>query len=282
MEHREKKWRILRSVLRNRTSVFGGVLFLAIVLVAVFAPFLAPYDPTYMDVGNRLSGPSKLHPLGTDNFGRDILSRVIYGARTSLSVGVLSVFVAMAIGTLLGSFAAYQGGLLDVVVTEFANILLSFPDVFFGLLILTIFGSGFAQLVAALSLAYLGRFIRLGRASTLSVKEREYVEWARAIGLSPEIIVFKHIVPNILDEILVAATLWVGAAILAQAALSFLGLGLPPPTPTWGSMIREGLDYLLQAPWMSLFPGVATFLSVVALNMLGDGLRDLIDPRTLS
>lgn len=271
--------RTLRAVAKNRLTVVGVFLVLLVTAMAVFAPWIAPCDPAEIDPISRYTGPGRDFPFGSDALGRDVLSRVMYGTRVSLGVGVLSVFIGLMLGVAIGTFAALKGGLLDAMVIESANMLVALPSILLGIMILSIWGSGFFKLVITLAVAYLPRFIRLSRGLTLSIKEKEYIEASRAIGRSDFGIMLYHVIPNALSSNIVAGTLWISAAILAQAGLSFLGLGIAPPTPTWGGMIRDGVSVLMFAPWISVYPGIAIMITVIGFNMVGDGIRDLLDPR---
>lgn len=272
----QRMWRTFR---RNKTSVFGMALTLVIILVAALAPVIAPMDPTVQDVSYRFTSPEASHLLGTDFFGRDVLSRVLYGARISLLVGAASVLVGMVLGILLGMLAAYKGGKLETGIMRLTDVMMSFPDEVFGIMIMVAIGTGLTNLIIAISLLMLPRFIRLAHGPTLALREREYIAAAKAIGVRDVRLIGRHLLPNIFGEQLVMATLWVGTAIRLEANLSFLGLGVSPPTPTWGNMIRVGLDYLTSAWWVSVFPGIAILLTVFAFNLLGDGLRDVSDPK---
>lgn len=272
----QRMWRTFR---RNKTSVFGMALTLVIILVAALAPVIAPMDPTVQDVSYRFTSPEASHLLGTDFFGRDVLSRVLYGARISLLVGAASVLVGMVLGILLGMLAAYKGGKLETGIMRLTDVMMSFPDEVFGIMIMVAIGTGLTNLIIAISLLMLPRFIRLAHGPTLALREREYIAAAKAIGVRDVRLIGRHLLPNIFGEQLVMGTLWVGTAIRLEANLSFLGLGVSPPTPTWGNMIRVGLDYLTSAWWVSVFPGIAILLTVFAFNLLGDGLRDVSDPK---
>lgn len=272
----QRMWRTFR---RNKTSVFGMGLTLVIVLVALLAPLIAPADPTVQDVTYRFTPPEASHLLGTDFFGRDVFSRVLYGARVSLLVGAASVLIGMVGGILLGMLAAFKGGRLETGIMRLTDVMMSFPDEVFGIMIMVAIGTGLTNLIAAISLLMLPRFIRLAHGPTLALREREYIAAAKAIGVRDVRLIGRHLLPNIFGEQLVMATLWVGTAIRLEANLSFLGLGVSPPTPTWGNMIRVGLDYLTSAWWVSVFPGIAILLTVFAFNLLGDGLRDVSDPK---
>ena len=270
---------LIRTFKNNKTSAVGLFLSVAIVLVALLAPWISPYDPIAQDMNIQHAPPGWDHPFGTDSYGRDQFSRILWGARVSLVVGTLSVLFAMAAGIPLGMIGGYTGGRIDNLVNRFIDMFMSFPIVILGLLVLAIMGPGLIKIVIAIALAITPRIARLARGSTLALKGKEFIEAARAIGQNDLKIMFIHILPNILGDLLVMGTLWVATAIIVEASLSFIGLGVRPPTPSWGAMIREGLDQLTNAPWLSLFPGLAIFLSVFSFNLIADGLRDISDPK---
>ncbi|MCK5022522.1 MAG: ABC transporter permease [Candidatus Pacebacteria bacterium] len=276
MSETARLWRTFR---KNRTAFAGAVITLIVVLVAIFAPLIAPYDPLDQDVYHRLLSPQRGHLLGTDNFGRDSFSRIIYGARVSLIVGVCSVLIGMVVGTSLGIIAAMKGGKVENLIMRVVDVLMSFPNLIMGLMVMAILGSGMGKLIIAIGIIMAPRFARIAHAPTLAIKEQDYITAARALGFSDLRVIFRHALPNILGEVLVMGTLWTATAIRIEANLSFIGLGVPPPTPTWGGIIREGMDYLSNASWISLFSGVAILITVLSFNMLGDGIRDIIDPR---
>lgn len=268
-----------RTFLRNKTSVVGLAMAVVIVLLAILAPWIAPMDPREQDVTYRFTPPEGSHLFGTDFYGRDILSRVLWGARVSLLVGFTSVFAGMVVGVSLGMLAAYKGGKLGGLIMRGVDVFMSFPDEVFGIMILVALGTGLTNLIVALSLLMMPRFIRLTYGPTMALREREYITSARSIGINDARILFRHVLPNIFGELLVMATLWVGTAIRLEANLSFLGLGVQPPNPTWGNIIRAGLDYLTVSWWIAVFPGIAILLTVLAFNLLGDGIRDVADPK---
>ncbi|MEA3238838.1 MAG: ABC transporter permease [Candidatus Bipolaricaulota bacterium] len=272
--------RLWRTFCRNKTAFAGAVIALIVILVAILAPVIAPYDPLIQDVYHRLLSPQQGHLLGTDNFGRDILSRVIYGARVSLIVGISSVLIGMVIGTSLGIIAGIKGGTVENVIMRTVDVLMSFPNLIMGLMVMAVLGSGMIKLIIAIGVIMAPRFVRIVHAPTLAIKEQDYITAARALGFSDLRVIFRHALPNVMGEVLVMATLWTATAIRIEANLSFIGLGVPPPTPTWGGIIREGMDYLTNASWISLFSGAAILITVLSFNMLGDGIRDIIDPRT--
>lgn len=274
-----KLQRMIRTFLKNKISVVGTIIVLLLVPVAILAPVISPYNPIEQNVFYRLSKPEISHILGTDFFGRDILSRIIWGARVSLLVGFLSVSFGMVAGTMLGIVAGYKGKKAEAIIMRCVDILMSFPDEVLGILIMVVIGSGLDKLIIVIGFLLIPRFARLTHGPALILREREYVEAARAIGLNDFRIIIRHILPNILGDVVVMGALWVGLAIRIEANLSFLGLGVSPPTPTWGNMIRTGIDHLTNAPWISVFPGLAILIAVLAFNMLGDGLRDVTDPK---
>ena len=274
-----RKGLILYTFKRNKTSIVGAVMAAAVVSLALLAPWIAPYDPIEQNVKLQYAPPSRAHLCGTDGYGRDEFSRILWGSRVSLTVGIASVLFSMACGIPLGVLAGYKGGKMDAAVSRFNDVFMSFPIVIFGLLILAILGPGLFKIIVAIGVALTPRIARLARGSTLSLKEMPYIEAARAVGQGDTRIIILHILPNIFGEILVMGTLWIATAVIVEASLSFIGLGVRPPTPSWGSMIRAGLDQLTNAPWLSLFPGLAIFLTVFSFNLIADGLRDIADPK---
>jgi len=275
MSETARLWSTFR---KNRTAFVGALIALVVILVAILAPLIAPYDPLDQDVYHRLLSPQRGHLLGTDNFGRDSLSRIIYGARVSLIVGISSVLIGMVVGTSLGIIAAIKGGKAENLIMRTVDVLMSFPNLIMGLMVMAILGSGMGKLIIAIGIIMAPRFARITHAPTLAIKEQDYITAARALGFSDLRVIFRHALPNVLGEVLVMGTLWTATAIRIEANLSFIGLGVPPPTPTWGGIIREGMDYLSNASWISLFSGVAILITVLSFNMLGDGIRDIIDP----
>ena len=266
---------------KNKTTLIGMVLALFVLLVGLLAPWLTPFDPIQQDISKGDLPPGPVHVLGTDGYGRDILSRIIFGTRISLSIAVSAVGIALTIGTLVGVFAGYKGGLVDAVTIRILDILMTFPTIILGLMVLAVLGSGMFNLAVAIAVAITPRFARIARGSAIALRGRDYIQAARALGMSDLRIIFVHIIPNIANEILVVGTLWMATAILQEANLAFIGLGVKPPTPSWGGMIRDGVNQLLNQPWLSIAPGAAIFIVVLAFNMIGDGLRDVMDPKTM-
>ena len=270
---------LLAAFNANKTSWIGLGVFLAVCLAAVFAPLLAPHDPLEQDILYRLKAPTAEFLLGTDFYGRDTLSRLIYGARISLVIGLLAILSAMLIGSAIGLFAGYYGGPADIVIMQAMDVLLAFPSLILGLIVVAMLGPSISNLIIAIALTAIPPFARIARAPTLAIKEREFVEAGRSLGYSDLRLMFGHILPNIMPEILVMGSLWLATAIRVEASLAFIGLGVSPPTPTWGGMIREGFENILDSFWLALFPSIAILIVVFALNLLGDGLRDAIDPK---
>ncbi len=272
--------RFWRRFARNRLALFGALIIVLLLVSALLAPVIAPYDPIKTNIRERLQGPSAAHLFGTDDLGRDIFSRVIYGTRISLEVGLISVSIATSIGLLLGLFAGYLGGWVDTLVMRLMDVLFAFPAVLLAIAIMAVLGQSTTNVMIAVGIVYVPIFARVTRGSVLAVRELEFIEAARCIGLRDVDIVFRHVLPNALDAVIVQVSLATAFAILAEAALSFLGLGTQPPDPSWGSMLSFGREYMQEAPWWTIFPGLAIFLTVLALHLIGDGLRDALDPRS--
>jgi peptide/nickel transport system permease protein len=264
---------------RNRLALFGAAVLASFAVVALLAPWLAPYSPTAQNLPASLQPPGPVHLLGTDEFGRDILSRLIYGTRVSLLVGVFSVAIALAAGGFLGMLAGYYGGWLDNALMRVMDVMLALPTILLAIVIVTSLGPGLTNVMLAVGISLIPNFARVAKAAVLGVRELEYVEAAKASGAGDLRIIFRHILPNSLAPIIVQGTLSVAGAILSAAALSFIGLGAQPPTPEWGSMLSSGRAFLRDAPHVTTFPGLAILLTVLALNLFGDGLRDALDPR---
>jgi peptide/nickel transport system permease protein len=266
---------------RNSLAAVGAVLVFVFAVFAIFAPWIAPQDHAFIDLPARLSPPSAAHWLGTDELGRDILSRIIYGSRISMLVGTCVVAASLALGLIIGSIAGYYGGLTDRLINVVVmNAFLSFPGILLAIAFVAFRGPGMFNLVFALSLGGWVGYARLVRAQVLAVREREFVEAARALGATDIWIVVRHIWPNIIQPIIVQAAIGMAGAILAEATMSFLGLGVPPPIPSWGSMLNDARSHLFDAPHLVIFPAVAVMLAVLAFNFIGDALRDYLDPRS--
>ncbi|HXA69742.1 MAG TPA: ABC transporter permease [Stellaceae bacterium] len=276
----DQPWkRALRRLVRRRGAMVGAAVVLFFVLVAIFAPMIAPYSPTATDWAAVRKAPSWAHWLGTDEIGRDVLSRVIFGARASLKAGVVSVLISLTLGVPIGLLSGYVGGFLDGLLMRIVDAMLACPFLILAIALAAFLGPNLTNAMIAIGISAMPAFIRLTRAQTLSTKVEDYVEAAKAVG-NPHIrIVLRHILPNILAPIMVQATLAIAAAIIAEASLSFLGLGQQPPDPSWGSMLNTAKNFLSQAPWMAWWPGLAIFVVVLSFNLLGDGLRDALDPR---
>ena len=268
-----------RRFARNRGAVFGLAVFLAILLMAVFADVLAPFDPLLQGVGPANAAPSWSHWAGTDSFGRDMLSRIIYGSRIALAIGVVAVLVAMVIGVVLGLVAGYYGGWLDALIMRVMDGLFAFPIIILAIAMMAVMGFGVRNVIIAVAIGFIAPFARVTRGDVLAVKQEPYIEAARLAGVPGPAIIARHVLPNVLAPIIVQAALRVSGAIITESGLSFLGLGPPPPTPVWGSMIAEGRNFIVMAPHISTIPGVALMVTIVGLNLLGDGLRDTLDPR---
>ena len=269
----------LKAFNTNKTSWVGLAVFLIVVIAAIFAPYIAPFDPTDQNILEKLRAPTIEHWLGTDSFGRDTFSRLLYGARISLIIGVVSTLAAMVIGTAIGMVAGWHGGRLDTVTMQAMDVLLAFPSLILGLILVAMLGPSMTNIIIAIALTSIPPFARIARAPTIAVKEREFVDAGRALGYSDSRILIVHILPNILPEILVMGSLWLANAIRTEASLAFVGFGVKPPIATWGGMIREGFENILDSYWLALVPGVAILVVIFALNLLGDGLRDAIDPK---
>lgn len=274
-----QRQRAIRTFVKNRPAVVGLVLIILITLVAIFAPFIAPHDPLDQSVRDRLAPPSWEYPLGRDDKGRDILSRVIFGTRIALMVGVFSVVLGGVLGTLIGVTAGYFGGKVETILMRITDILLAFPDLITGLLVLAVLGPGLEKMILAIGITIAPRFARIAYGPTLAIKEKEFVDAAKALGAKSSRLLRLHVLPNISGDLMVFASLWTASAIRLEASLSFVGLGVQPPTPTWGQMIREGTLYLADRPLYSLGPGVALLVTVLAFNLIGDGFRDVLDPK---
>ena len=272
---------ICKRLRKQRLAMIGGGILFLLLFVALCAPVLAPHDPMEQNLYARLEPPSLEHPLGTDDFGRDILSRMIYGSRISLRIGGASITAALLVGTLLGLWAGYWGGWADTLIMRCMDLFLAFPSILLAIAIVAVAGPGIDNAIMAVSVVLIPQFARLVRSSVLTVRETAYVEAARALGAGQMRILFVGILPNCMAPIIVQTTLGLGTAILDAAGLSFLGLGAQPPMPEWGAMLAGGRELLFEAPWVMTFPGLAIFIVVLAINLFGDGLRDALDPKTV-
>src|SRR5215831_10178244 len=269
----------LKAFNTNKTSWIGLAIFVIVIALAILAPALAPFDPTDQNILEKLRPPSAEHWLGTDSFGRDTLSRVLYGARISLVIGTVSTLAAMLIGSAIGMLAGWHGGRIDTVTMQAMDVLLAFPSLILGLILVAMLGPSMLNIIIAIALTSIPPFARIARAPTIAIKEREFVMAGRALGYSDTRIVAGHILPNILPEILVMASLWLANAIRTEASLAFVGLGVKPPIATWGGMIREGFENILDSYTLALVPSIVILVVIFALNLLGDGLRDAVDPK---
>lgn len=270
----------LRSFARHRLAMTGAAIVAMLIVAALFGRSLAPYDPNGMDFAARFAPPGPAHLFGTDEFGRDILSRVLHGARISLQVAVIAVGISGTAGVMLGLVAGFFGGWIDETIMRIMDVLFAFPAVLLAITVMAILGRGVGNAMIAIAIVYVPIFARVTRGAVISVRGREFVTAARALGQGPGAIMLRHVLPNALGPIIVQTSLSLAFAILAEAALSFFGLGTQPPDPSWGRMLSEGRGFLRQAPWMGIFPGLAIMVSVMGFNFLGDGLRDILDPRT--
>ncbi|MGE5380537.1 MAG: nickel transporter permease [Methylocystaceae bacterium] len=268
-----------RRFTKNKAAVVGAALLLLLVAVAILAPYIVPYDPYDAQMPMSLAKPSAMHWLGCDELGRDILSRIIYGARISLRVGIEAVAIALSIGTVLGALAGYYGKWIDMTIMRVMDIMLAFPSILLAIAFMAVLGRGIENAIIAIGVVSIPEYARIVRGSVLSVKENDYVTAARAVGNGDAGIIFRHILPNVLGPLVVRATLGISGAILDAAALGFLGLGVQPPYAEWGTMLGQGRGYIWDAPHLLTFPGLAITITVLAFNLMGDGLRDALDPR---
>ncbi|MGE5666618.1 MAG: ABC transporter permease [Betaproteobacteria bacterium] len=269
----------LRRLVRRPSAAIALAVIVAFVGVAMFAPWIAPYDPVATDFAAVRKAPSAAHWLGTDEIGRDVLSRVIFGSRASLLAGVVSVLISLAIGVPTGLVAGYAGGITDMLISRMTDALLACPFLILAIALAAFLGPSLENAMIAIGISATPAFIRIARGTTLAVKAEEYILAARAIGNPPWRVALRHVLPNIVPPLLVQATLAIAAAVIAEASLSFLGLGQQPPDPSWGSMLNTAKNYIDNAPWMALWPGLSIFLLVLSFNLVGDGLRDALDPR---
>lgn len=272
----QEMWIRLR---KNKLAVVGLVVLVTLIVMAIFADYIAPFSYREQDLTNKFALPNAVNWFGTDNFGRDIFSRVVYGSRVSLRVGLISVGIALFIGGLLGAIAGYVGGWFDGLLMRIVDIMLAIPSMLLAIAIVSSLGGGLTNVMIAVGIGSIPQFARITRASVISLKEEQFIEAARALGIKNHNIVIKHILPNTLAPVIVQSTLGVATAILSAASLGFLGLGLEPPRPEWGAMLSDGRPYLRDYPHLTTFPGVAIMVAILALNLLGDGLRDALDPK---
>ncbi|MGI6090930.1 MAG: ABC transporter permease [Saccharofermentanales bacterium] len=276
------KSKSLSKALHNKSIILGSVMVLIVIFIAIFAPYLSPYDLDEMDMGNTLSPPNSKHLFGTDQYGRDFLTRIFHGARISLFVGILSVVLSMVLGVILGLLSGYYGGWIDSVIGRIIDVFLSFPVLLLAIALVAVLEAGTSSVIIALCLVQWTQYSRVVRSSVLSIKEEEYVLAAKTIGASNSRIIRLYILPNALAPIIVIATLGIGTAIVSEATLSFMGLGVQPPTPSWGYALSFGLRYMRVAPHMATIPGLAIMFTVLGFNLLGNGIRDITDPRMIN
>ncbi|WP_019132181.1 ABC transporter permease [Peptoniphilus obesi] len=271
----------LKKLLANKLAIVGFVIMSIIVIMAIFAPIIAPYDPNEIDVANSMMPPGyDGHIFGTDSYGRDLFSRILYGSRVSLIVGVAAILVGCLIGVLLGLIAGYFGGTLDSIIMRIMDAMFAFPFILLAITLMMVFGSGLFNTILAIAIGNIPGFARITRGQVLAIKEEDYIEVTESLGAKKFRIIFSHILPNAVTPIIVYGTMSVAGAIISEAALSYLGLGIAPPTASWGSILQEGKDYLVLAPHISIFPGLAIVLSVLGINLFGDALRDVSDPKS--
>ena len=271
-------WKILKQ---DKTALIGFFIILGLIATALFAPYISPYGYSEQHIINAFEGPGPGFWLGTDEFGRDLLTRMIWGSRPALLVGVLSVIVSVSIGVPIGLMAGYKLGVVDRAISWCVDVALSFPSILLGLMIVILLGPGIVNVALAIGISHIPQYVRLARGPTMSVRNLDFVRASKALGATDARIAFSHILPNIIGPIIIMGTLSIAGAIRMEASLSFLGFGVNPPTPSWGNLIRDGVDNILQSPWMALFPGLALTFSVLAFNMVGDSLRDMFDPRVI-
>jgi len=268
-----------KRLIKNKLTVVGAVLITIMALMSILSPWLTTHDPYKMDFQQRLKPPSLEHFLGTDEYGRDVYSRIVLGSTVAMKVGFFSVSLSLVLGILMGLFSGYYGGWTDSIIMRIMDAIVTFPTLLLAIGIMAVLGPGLINLMIAIGVVYTPRFARVVRSSVLSIREKEYIEAARVTGCSNFSIIFEHILPNCWPPVIILSTINFGYAILWEAALSYLGLGAPPPTPSWGSVLSEGKDFMIIAPWLTTFPGIAIAFVVLGLNLFGDGLRDVLDPR---
>ncbi len=274
------KWKkTLKTLFSRKISMISAIVVLLFITAAIFAPLIAPYDPNYADFAAFLQGPSKAHVLGTDNYGRDVLSRIIYGTRVSLIIGVLAVMIACVIGTFFGMVAGYFGGIVDDVISRLTEAIRAIPQIILAMALTAVFGSSVRNLAIILGISSMAGYVRMMRGQVLTIKQADYIMAGKLQGNKNFRLMFKHILPNSISPIIVMMTQQVGSTILAEAGLSFLGLGISAPTASWGGMVSDGRIYLMQNPVFAIVPGICVAVLVISLNMFGDGVRDALDPR---
>jgi peptide/nickel transport system permease protein len=270
---------LIKRFMKNKMALIGLAVVIFVVLASLTASFVAPFNPLKLSLKNRIKAPSEDHFFGTDHFGRDVLSRVLYGGRVSLQVGVFSVLLAAITGVILGAVGGYFGGRIDYLIVLIMDALISFPTLLLAIGFMAVMGPGVNNIIIALALVFIPTYGRVVRGSVLSIRQKEYIEAARNAGSGDLKIIFLHVLPNTMAPLIVVTTISVANAILIEAALSFLGLGVPPPAPSWGNILSDGRNFISQAPWLTIFPGLAITLTVLGFNTLGDGLRDVLDPK---
>ncbi|MEH7009999.1 ABC transporter permease [Neobacillus niacini] len=276
----KKEAGLFKKLIRNRLAAVGLLITLIMTLIAIFAPWIAPFEPNKMDVANSLAVPgSEGHLFGTDNYGRDLFSRLVYGARISLIVGISAVVFGAFFGTLLGLVSGYFGGRLDSIIMRTMDGLFAFPFILLAITLMTVLGQGLVNVIIAIGIANIPGFARIVRGQVLSVKEEEFIEVTKSLGATDGRIIFQHILPNCMAPLIVYGTMSIAGAIISEAALSFLGLGVQPPTASWGSILKDGKDFLVLSPHMATFSGLAILVTVLGINLFGDGLRDALDPK---
>lgn len=279
MKNNDRWKKTIKTLFARKVAMFSAVVVVLFILLAVFAPVIAPYDPNYADFASFLQGPSGTHLLGTDNYGRDVLSRIIYGTRVSLIIGVLAVMIACVIGTFFGMVAGYFGGIVDDVISRLMEAIRAIPQIILAMALTAVFGSGIRNLAIILGISSMAGYVRMMRGQVLTIKQADYIMAGKLQGNKDFRLMFKHILPNSISPIIVMMTQQVGSTILSEAGLSFLGLGISAPTASWGSMVSEGRLFLMQNPVFALTPGICVAVLVICLNMFGDGVRDALDPR---
>lgn len=279
MKNSDRWKKTIKTLFARKVAVFSALVVVVFIFLAAFAPLIAPYDPNYADFASFLQGPSSTHLLGTDNYGRDVLSRIIYGTRVSLIIGVLAVMIACVIGTFFGMVAGYFGGIVDDVISRLMEAIRAIPQIILAMALTAVFGSGIRNLAIILGLSSMAGYVRMMRGQVLTIKQADYIMAGKLQGNKDFRLMFKHILPNSISPIIVMMTQQVGSTILSEAGLSFLGLGISAPTASWGSMVSEGRLFLMQNPVFALTPGICVAVLVICLNMFGDGVRDALDPR---